>query len=122
MLESVLSSLAVVLAGVACFYAYQAAAYARTSTPKRIVDGLEELRARVVRSEEIVALHETRSVQWRAQMDGVLEAVEDALERVDRKRRSTAAAAAKLKAHNGGEPQLTEEQALRQRAQELGLW
>jgi hypothetical protein len=122
MLDLILPLLAVVLAGVASAFAYQATAYTRQSVPKRIVDGVEDLKRRVLAAEEIVALHETRSIQWRQQMDGILEAVEDALERVERKRRSTAAAASKIKAQNGGEAPQSLEAEIARRAREQGLW
>lgn len=123
MSELILPLLAVVLAVSACVLAYQATRQVALSAPKQIMDALQALSARVLAAEENVALAESKAIQWRQQMDGVLEAVEDALDRVDRKRRSAAAAAAKVRAHQDAnnaseDPEL----ALVQRARSQGIW
>jgi len=45
--------------------------------------------------------HRTKMLAWREDIEAVLESVEDALERTERKRRSTAASASRIERANG---------------------
>ncbi len=64
--------------------------------------------------------HRTKLIAWREDIEALLDAVEDTLDRTERKRRSAAASASKIKA-NGETEDLTDIQSLRARARAMGL-
>lgn len=120
----ILSSAAALLSLVAFWYAYQAARHSALSVPSRCLKAVEDLGQRVLTAEENVGLQQTRMTTWRTEMDAMLEAVDGQLDRIERKRKSAAASAAKLEAaekQNGGPP-ADSDAALIERAVRMGVW
>jgi hypothetical protein len=102
--------------------AYQATREVRASAPKQVMDALKDALDRVQAAEENVGLMRSSLIQWEAQMGGVLEAVEDNLQRIDTKRRRAVAAAQRAEqAQNGGGAPDDSDAALFQRAREQGI-
>lgn len=67
--------------------------------------------------------YRSKMLSWREDIEGVLESVEDALQRTERKRRSTAASASRM-ANSNPMPEaadLTSQAGLRARARQLGI-
>lgn len=96
--------LACVLAFACAVAATLSAAYTIRSTPARMI---EALKATQERCDATVAEVTALRVTWtkhRAELEGVLEAMEDTLETVDRKRRRAVSAASKVAAAEEGAP------------------
>lgn len=126
MLASLLLSIAAIAAAlIAGLYARSAAALAARSAPNALTAGFKALEDRQVAVEAIVEGVQAKARQQRLEVEGVLEAVETALEQTERKRRSAAAAASRAERANGGQPedpnQMTDSQ-LRDLARQLGAW
>lgn len=103
---------AAVASGLAALAVYQSSPVRLVSAQQALTQDVQELRAAV----------ESLRVTWskyRAELEGLLEAVEDTLENTERKRRKAAAAASKLEAPEA--PQVADELVLRRRAREAGL-
>ena len=69
-----------------------------------------------------MALAVVRDAAWREDIEGVFEAVESTLDRVESKRRSAAASASRIKAATGGDGSFdpTNRDHLKQRARQMG--
>lgn len=93
----------------------------RRSAPNQIMSALQELSERVIAAEDNLRSHDARAMQWRTEMDGLIESAEDVLDRVERKRRSTAASASKIKSHEQAGPAPGSEAELHARAVAQGL-
>lgn len=108
-----------VFAFIACAGAVVAAIVAVNSTPARVLDAVKQTREAHA---ELAATVESLRVAWtkyRAELEGVLEAVEDTLETTERKRRRAVSAASKVaeaEGGNSGDPLAS----LRRRARDQG--
>lgn len=111
----------IVLALVALLASARTYALARASVPNQVVLALRGLEERVVAAETNLEGHDRRALEWRTEMDGILEAAETVLDRVERKRRVTAAHASKLKQHEAQGPAPDSDAELHMRARAQGL-
>lgn len=118
----ILPLLAVALAACAAIIAARAYALTRASVPNQVIQALDDLKTRVLSVEENVASHDARALQWRTEIDGLIEAAEDVLDRVEKKRRRVAGAESRLKQQEGnGSAAVPQTEAeLWRRARELG--
>jgi hypothetical protein len=113
--------LAIVTAVVALGAAGRAIAISRASVPTQVIRALDTIRDRIDAAEANLAAHDARALQWRTEMEGLIEAAETVLDRVERKRRSAAAAAAKINAAQGDGPAAGSDADIWAKAREQGL-
>lgn len=98
---------------------FAAARLAGRSVPEQLTKGFEQLASRVAAAEQTVEAQRSQLLAARQEIDGVLEAIEDTLERVERKRRSAAASASR--ANGPAEEPLDPREALRQQVRAAGF-
>ncbi|GAJ15304.1 unnamed protein product [marine sediment metagenome] len=99
-----LACLSLVVAAVACLYAFQAVRVVGRSVPKAITDDLVAMREAVLASRGDLEGFRAQQVQFSAEFAGILETVEDVLLKIDRKRRSNAAAVGRLDRQEAADP------------------
>lgn len=114
------SLLSLTLAAVALVIAVRAFLLSRSSVPNQVIEALGDLKARVLNAEENLAAHDARALQWRTEIDGLIESAEDVLDRVEKKRRRIAGAEARAKQANGEPDGPQTDGDLWRRARELG--
>lgn len=95
-LAVVLSVFAVGSAAVAAWFSVASLRTAQRSVPEEMVKHIGALRVEVAACSGHMDEYAAKIVGWRAHMEAVLEDVENVLESVERKRRSTAASASKI--------------------------
>jgi hypothetical protein len=120
--DLILPLLAVALAVAATLLAARAYVTSRASVPSKVIGALEGLSNRVKGAEENLATHDARALAWRTEIDGLIEAAEDVLDRVERKRRRTQAVETRIRAKEGDGPLPDSDAALRERARAQGLF
>jgi len=121
-----LAILSSVLAVVALAVSLRVQFYAARSLPQRQVQLVDDCVAEVTRQAAALAAVETKVAGWRVEIENLLTQVDDSLELTERKRRSTAASAAKLaraaeQQPGNGQSLLTERQQVEARARQQGL-
>jgi len=112
------SIVSLVVSAAALVLSYAAARLAGRSAPELLTKGFQSLAERVTAAEQTVEAQRAQLLAARQEIDGVLEAIEDTLERVERKRRSAAASASR--ANGVAEPEDPRE-ALRQQVRAAGF-
>lgn len=124
--------LSVLIAIAAFWYALNAARAVALSTPNQQREAVQGLHEAVVALRRDLDTHKleadarldsqtTKLVSWRTDIEGLLEAVEDTLERVERKRRSASAAASRATRGQAGELDPTNPEHLKQIARQRGI-
>jgi hypothetical protein len=120
---STLSGVAAIAAGV---YAYAAWRLAQQGTPAQLQAIVKELGERVQKGDGAIVEMRASLVQWITEIEGVLTAVEDALGRVENKRKSTAANLSAIRRAEGNgegrDPDSLSTAELAQLARERGIY
>ena len=116
LLESALLGLAMLATAVACY----AAAVARTAAAPRLVEALREIGERVAAAESKVDTTRAAWQTYKAEMEALLEAIEDQVSTLEHKRRKIASHVSRAEAATGqaAPDNVTE---LRRRARAAGL-
>ncbi len=123
MLAEILISIPAVLAACVAFVCFRAVS---RSLPVQIVRDQAETRRQLQAVHDTQESHLAKLVTWREDMEGIFEAVESTLDRVETKRRSAAASASRIARANGQGGEKTEfdptnRQHLIARAREMGI-
>ena len=123
MLAEILITIPALMAADLSFVCFRAVS---RSLPVQIVRDLSQTRAEIQAVHDTQESHLAKLVTWREDMEGIFEAVESTLDRVETKRRSAAASAsrtARATGGNGGAPEFdpTTRQHLIARAREMGI-
>jgi len=124
-MELILSISGLVVAAAAGLLSSATWRLAARSAPDQLVRQVGALRVEVKECRDEMHEYRARVVSWRAELEAVLESVETVLSQIERKRRSTTAAAAKLDQNNGpqgGDPMTMDHAQLEKLARERGLW
>jgi len=117
----IISAVCALVAASLCFVCFRAVS---RSLPVQVVRDLKIVDAELQAVRDTQESHLVKLVTWREDMEGVLEAVESTLDRVETKRRSAASSAARIAGKlNGGEPEFdpTNRAHLLTRARQLGI-
>lgn len=117
----VLPWIALALGALALAVSWRVAVLSAASAPNALLSVVTELGVQV---RELAANSEGRDgkmLAWRAEMEGIFEAVEGALDSVEKKRRQAAASASRADRANGGVQSPTDPIQLAQMARDRGL-
>lgn len=117
----VLPWIALALGALALAVSWRVAVLSAASAPNALLSVVTELGVQV---RELAANSEGRDgkmLAWRAEMEGIFEAVEGALDSVEKKRRQAAASASRADRANGGVQSPTDHIQLAQMARDRGL-
>jgi len=98
MVIEILSAAAAVVAAALSYVCFRAVS---RSLPVQIIRDQSETRAQVQAVHDTQESHLAKLVTWREDMEGIFEAVESTLDRVETKRRSAAASASRIARANG---------------------
>ncbi len=95
-LATITSMIALVASAVAAWFGLFSLRTAQRSVPEEMVKHIGALRVETAETSGKMDEYASKIIGWRAELENVLEQVEGVLESVERKRKSTAAAASRV--------------------------